>query len=273
MGKFQLCKSASIDDVKDKDRYIWELKYDGERVMAIKRGDKIQLWNRNRKTNEYQFEKSYCYPEVVEDLMIQIHDFVIDGEICCADIHKGLDKFNQRALQTNKLKIELLRNIIPIKFYVFDILECDGVDVRNQKLIIRKTILNNALEETENIEIVPYFFDGKELWKKCLKENWEGIIAKEKNSTYKEGSRSGEWLKIKNVKETIVKILGYKETSGRGSHGALRTDRCDVALTTEQLKREYFEIKPSLARVKYYGVYPSGKLRNPVLVKFEREIK
>jgi len=251
--------------------YYFERKIDGERILAIKLRDKVELWNRDRKNNKRHFEKSLQYPEVVKELKEQKHDFVLDGEMACAS-GEGLEVFNRRALQTNPFKIQFLKNSIPIKYFVFDILWVDGHIVKNEPLHIRKTILNSFLEDTEHIQVLPYYTDGKELWKKCLKENWEGIIAKEKNSTYKEGS-SGEWLKIKNVKETIVKILGYKETSGRGSHGALRTDRCDVALTTEQLKREYFEIKPRLARVKYYGVYPSGKLRNPVLIKFVREIK
>lgn len=260
---FELCKKS---DVIPKGDFLFEKKYDGERVKVIKKGKSVQIWNRNRKTNQHQFEKSHAYPEIVEDIFIQIHDFVLDGEMATAD-GSGLDKFNKRALQTNKLKIELLKDVIPVKFYVFDILECDGVDVRNQPLIIRKTILNNALEETDNIEIVPYYFNGNELWKEVIKNDWEGIVAKKKHSVYIP-KRNDSWLKIKHIREMIVDVLGFKETSGRSSWGAIRTNRCDVALTTEKQLMEYRKLKPTKARVKYYGVYPqSQKLRNPVLLE------
>jgi len=266
---FQLAKT--IDIIPDSDLFVFELKVDGERCKAIKKGDRVELWNRDRKTNEHKFEKSEIYPEVYEDLKIQQHDFVIDGEIACADLNKGLNEFNKRALLSNPFKVKLLRDVIPVKFYVFDVLEVDGVDVTKEKLIIRKSILNSFLEETENVGIVKYWFkeNVNELWDYVKKNNLEGIMAKRKDSIYVP-NRTWTWLKIKNIGETIVNILGFKETSGQSSHGGLITDRCDVALVTEQMKQDYFDLKPTKARLRYYGVYPSGKLRNPVLLEMIR---
>lgn len=261
---FQLCHTS--DRIPNTDLWIFENKYDGERIKVIKKGKSVKIWNRNRKTNEHQFEKSYCYPEVVEDLRIQPNDFILDGEVACAD-GSGLDKFNRRALQTDRLRIELLRDMIPVKFYVFDVLQINGKDVRDNPLIIRKTILNSFVEETPSIEIVKYWFsfNVKELWYDVLKNNLEGIIAKRKDSVYVP-KRTHTWLKIKNIKEMVVNVEGFKETSGRSLHGSLITDRCDVSLLTVGNKEYYFKHKPKKIKVRYYGVYPSGKLRNPVLV-------
>jgi len=266
---FQL--AHTIDEIPKSDDWIYEIKEDGERIKAIKKGDRVELWNRDRKTNRHRFEKSNVYPEVTEDLMIQIHDFVIDGEVNCSDRTKGLDMFNRRALLSDQFKIRIMRGVIPVKFRVFDILEINGKDVTDVPLILRKSILDSFIEETENIEIVKYWFSDNvdELWDLVEKFKLEGIMAKRKVSPYVT-NRTYSWLKIKNIKETVVNIINYKETSGQGSHGGLITDRCDVALTTEQLRREYFAKKPTKARLRYYGVYPSGKLRNPVLLELIR---
>jgi len=264
---FELCEESK--DIPNSDEWIYELKFDGERVRAIKKGERVELWNRNRKTNQLQFEKSLQYPEIIEDLMLQIHDFTIDGELSCADLSKGLNEFNKRALSQDKFKIKFLVEQIPIKFRVFDVLEVDGVDVTKEKLIIRKTILNSFIDETDNIEIVRYCFDGKELWNEVLKNGYEGMIAKRKNSVYVP-KRTFDWLKIKFQKELIVNIEGFKETSGQGSYGGLITDRCDVAIRTLQQLKEYLNIKPTKARLRCYGQYPSGKLRNPVLMEMIR---
>lgn len=261
--RFQLCKTS--DKIPTSNLYIYEPKIDGERIIAIKNGNSVKLLNRNRKTNEYQFEKSKQYPEIVEELLAQEHDFILDGEIACSDLRKGINVFNQRALQTNPFKIKMLIEKIPIKYFVFDILQVNGTNVTELPLVERKNILNSFLIETKHIEIVKFYHNPKELWKKVKRNQLEGMVAKLKNSPYR-FERNSNWLKIKNYDEMIVNCLGYKQDSKRSKFGSLITDRCNVSLLTEENKRFYLKFKPKKVKVRYYGIYPSGKLRNPVFL-------
>jgi ATP-dependent DNA ligase len=255
----QLCEPRETIPISDE--YIYEIKLDGERVKAIKKGSSVNLINRRG------FNKNAQYPEVVEELKSQEHDFILDGEIACADIRKGLDVLNRRALQTNPLKIKFLIDAIPIKFYVFDILEVDGKDVSEQPLLIRKTILNSFLLDTEHIEIVKYWFRSNvnQLWKRVERENLEGIIAKKKNSPYR-FERNENWIKVKLARKTIVNCLGYKEDSSRSPFGSMITDKGNVSLLTQENKDFYLKNRPEKAIVKYYHTYPSGKLRNGIFI-------
>jgi len=261
---FQLCNTALEIP---KENFIYELKIDGERILAIKDKGKVDLWNRNRKTNELQFNKNEQYPEIVEELEEQEHDFIIDGEIACAKLEDGINIFNRRALQTNPFKIKMLVERIPIKFYAFDILSVDGKMITDLNLIERKNALNSFLMDTKHIEIVPYWFNFNELWKIVKLRNLEGVIAKRKDSTY-DFERSNNWLKIKNIDTIVVNCLGYKQDSKRSKFGSMITDRCNVSLLTQENKDYYLNNKPKKARLRYYGVYPSGKLRNPVFLEW-----
>jgi len=258
----QLCEQRETLPISD--NYIYEIKFDGERVRVIKKGEEVLLFNRRG------FNKNFQYPEIVDELRSQEHDFILDGEIACADM-SGLNILNRRALQTDDFKIKLLVEQIPVKFFVFDILEIDGKDVREQPLLIRKTILNSFLLDTEHIEIVKYWFSSqvKELWKRIERENLEGVIAKVKVSDYR-FERNSNWIKVKHTREVVVNCLGYKQDSKRSPFGSMITDKGNVSLLTEENKKFYLEHNPKQAVVNHFGIYPSGKMRNP---RFERWVE
>ena len=67
-----------------------------------------------------------------------------------------------------------------------------------------------------NIRISDYIEErGIEMLQHTKKLNLEGIIAKKKTSLYKEGTRSRDWLKIKNIKTQDCVVIGYTEGLGR----------------------------------------------------------
>jgi len=199
---FQLCESITEEEMKglDRERYKANEKYDGTRVMTIKKGTDIFMFGRRGEIYNERFS------EIFEELSKIPGEFIIDGEVISSD---GLfNTLQRRALTQNKQKIEELKKIIPIKYMVFDILSINGNVITNEKLKDRIVILNNLFSNVyANIELVEYG-EIDILYEKVKKECREGIVVKDMDSFY-ESRRSKSWLKRKLFKEHYLTITGY----------------------------------------------------------------
>lgn len=196
--------------------WVFEIKWDGVRAIIFKENEKIRI--QSRKGNEI----TYKYPEIVKSLENALTDStestIMDGEIVVLD-EKGLPNFqgHQRRMNIESSKeIEILAKEIPATYYVFDILYYNGKDLKMHSYLERRRILTKILRKDERIKISDYIEEnGLELLKQTKQFNLEGIVAKRKSSIYKEGVRSQDWLKIKNVKTQDCVIIGY--TKGLGN--------------------------------------------------------
>ena len=111
----------------------------GYRAIVSKKKDAVELYSRNA------LDFSQKYPPVVEALHAIKHDVILDGEIVVVDQH-GTPHFEW--LQGWRKDPEG-----NLRYYAFDILWCDGYDVREMPLIERKALLRHILPENE---ILPY---------------------------------------------------------------------------------------------------------------------
>ena len=198
--------SEAFDDAD----WLFEYKWDGYRTIAIKTGDDVQLLSRN----ELSFNAKY--PAIVKAVTESIdHDVVLDGEIVA--MVNGKPSF--QALQhAAEVKPEL-------RYCIFDLLYLDGQPVMHLPLTDRKKLLEQLLEKANNKALYysgHVFKNGKSVFNKIKKADFEGIIAKKADSTYTPNMRSREWLKIKNRNDREAIIVGYTEGSGSRSYfGAL----------------------------------------------------
>ena len=93
------------------EKWTFEIKFDGYRCIAVKRGREVTLFSRNEKVLNKRF------PKVVEALASLEGDFVLDGELVALD-SQGRPSF--QLLQSN------LSRTLPVYFYAFDLLNRDG---------------------------------------------------------------------------------------------------------------------------------------------------
>jgi bifunctional non-homologous end joining protein LigD len=101
-----------------------------------------------------------------------------------------------------------------VYFYVFDVLEVEGADVRDRPLLERKRILRELVRPHGSIRLTPYRREkGIELYQEACRRGWEGIIAKRADSQYV-GKRSRDWLKWKCDAEQELVIGGYTAPKG-----------------------------------------------------------
>ena len=182
----------------DNDGYIFELKIDGSREFWL-HGDLVsaRCINHNER-----------YRHVFNALTGV--NAILDGEIC---LH------NSNVLELNKKE-----NWSKAVYYVFDILELGGKDLRNKPLHERQAILNSIITtiNNPNVKFITQFKDFKSGWDYIMKNDLEGLMAKKKDSTYDtivlKERRSHNWFKIKNWLEGKDEIIGHNiRTTQKGS--------------------------------------------------------
>jgi bifunctional non-homologous end joining protein LigD len=192
--------------------WIYELKFDGIRLIAVKNDTKVSLLSRN------QNDLSGRFAELVEAIRnLPAHECVIDGEVVALD-EEGRSSF--QLLQA----LEMEGRKSPIYFYAFDLLQLDGKSLLSPPLETRKSVLEKFCGEAGD----PIRYSGpigsnaERLLEEVKRRGLEGIIGKLRNSVYEPGRRSGAWIKLKCVQEQEFVIGGYTPPQGARKHfGAL----------------------------------------------------
>lgn len=192
---------TEIDKPFNDKNYIFELKYDGIRVIIKIKNNKLKIYSRNKR------DITYLFPEIKINTK---NNVIFDGEIVLFDNNKpSFLKLQERLYlkDKNKIKYNSINN--KVVFIVFDILY-ENKDITNLPLLKRKEILNKYIDT--DVFIKSFFIEEKgiNLFKKVKKLNLEGIVAKKIDSTYHINTRSKEWIKIKNFKEEEFIVAGYK---------------------------------------------------------------
>ncbi|MDB5160887.1 MAG: ligase [Candidatus Saccharibacteria bacterium] len=195
-------------EVFDDPGWLYEIKWDGYRAIGSWDGSQVELYSRNGN----DFTK---YKEVTEALRSLRHRAVIDGEIVVLD-PEGRAHFEWLQNYASKPQGQLA-------YYVFDILWCDGHDLMGLPLIKRKDILKKIVPGTSAIRYSDHIEGrGTEFYKTAESRHLEGIMAKNRDSKYRPGYRSRQWLKIKTHLRQEAVIGGFTEPRGSRKHiGAL----------------------------------------------------
>lgn len=197
------------------DKHIWEIKYDGVRMIAGCESGNYSLQSRSGR------DKTKLYPELNLETKLPA---VLDGEVVCYNedgkpVFKGIQ---HRANRINN--IDLNSQLHPTTYEVFDVLWADGQDLQRLPLTQRKEILEGLLIPTNNVRIAPFTEDGVSLFADMKKNSdhfsqtgvllghKEGIIGKRKTSAYRQDKR--DWLKIKVLQIGEFVICGYTEGTG-----------------------------------------------------------
>ncbi len=182
------------------ERWLYEVKWDGYRILARKKDDDVKLHTRGG------LDYADKYPVLVEALQEVNHDVILDGEVVVVD-KKGVPSFDE--LQKYKGDKTLL-------YYVFDILWLDGEDLTSLALTERKEKLLEIIPEKNVIRYSDDFENGEALFKQAQQIGLEGIVAKKKDSKYQPGVRSKDWLKCPTAVRQEFVIGGWTESaSGR----------------------------------------------------------
>jgi bifunctional non-homologous end joining protein LigD len=186
-----------VDEPFNDKNWVFEIKWDGFRLITEKRNDAVRLWSRNG------IDVTKRYQVLVPALRKIEGSCVLDGELCALDI-QGRSRFQLLQNALNK-KAKLL-------YVVFDVLFVEGKDIRDRPLLERKETLRTLLPREPLLRFSEHVAEfGKREFAKAQRAREEGVIAKRAAGLYYSGKRTREWLKFKAVHEQEVVIVGYTE--------------------------------------------------------------
>jgi bifunctional non-homologous end joining protein LigD len=192
--------------------WMYELKFDGIRLIAVKNAERVSLISRNKN------ELAARFPEIVEAVQsLPIADCVIDGEVVALD-EKGASSF--QLLQAREME----GRQSPIYYYVFDLLQAAGRSFTTLPLEQRKAFLAALCEDAaDSIRFSGELGgDPDALLREVKRLGLEGVIGKRRGSVYEPDRRSGTWIKLKCVAEQEFVIGGFTPPQGaRKYFGAL----------------------------------------------------
>src|SRR4030095_6226036 len=190
-----------VDQPFDEPGWLYEIKWDGYRAVAMINKGKVDLLSRNNKSFNEKF-----YP-VADALKKWDINTVIDGEVVVLN-EKGISNFGSLQNWRSEADGSLF-------YYVFDILWLNGYDLKSLPLTRRREILKDILPNENIIRLSENFeTSATEFLATASKMGMEGIMAKREDSVYVEGDRTREWLKIKSNKRHEVVIGGYTQNEG-----------------------------------------------------------
>jgi bifunctional non-homologous end joining protein LigD len=208
-----------VDEAFSDPAWIFEIKYDGVRVLAWRAGRDVKLHGRSGQ------EVTARYPEIAVALRaLPLDQFLLDGEIVALD-EQGRPSFQRlqaRMGLTRPADIERMRGLVPVSAVLFDALALDGRDLRALPLRDRKALLERLLPPRGVVAYGAHVeAAGDAFLDAACAQDLEGIVAKRAASAYT-GTRSRDWLKIKCQKRQEFVIGGWTDPRGtRPYFGAL----------------------------------------------------
>lgn len=266
----------------DDDRYIFEPKIDGQRLLIVIRKGIVRLVNR------YGIDVTRQYPELCRVPVASNADLVLDGVAAFFDDASGSfspDALRERLRLKKDIDIRLASEGSPVRYFAFDLLEQNGDDLRGRPLRERRQRLEEALDDNRLFNrLFALEGRGQGLYEAIQSEGVEGIVAKRLDSAYEAG-RGANWLAVRKYRYADVRIAGYRKHGfgwlieregqriGIVDAGVSRSHQQAFQAVARALAtgedRDFVYVKPVIeARIRYLRRTGSGEARDPEFVRF-----
>ena len=201
--------ATSAPEPFDAPEKIFELKWDGVRAIAFISDGAVRLQTRSHR------DITESFVDVATDILraVKGDGIVLDGELVSLD-----DQQKPRLpLVMQRFQAGSSRRRSPrVNFEIFDILYKDHVPLLREPLWKRKRILHETVKPTRIVHLC-HFEEGEGVafYRAVQELGLEGIVGKDKHSTYQPGRRSKHWVKIKTSLTSNFVVGGYTFGGGR----------------------------------------------------------
>jgi bifunctional non-homologous end joining protein LigD len=265
--------TTASKDVPTSSDWLFEVKWDGYRAIADVRGADATLTSRNGNDLTQRFRSTATAIERA----VKTPDCVLDGEVCALD-EDGRATFS--AMQQGKTGTRYV-------YVAFDLLEVDGEPLIDLPLTERQERLASLVDRRRrDVQLSETFDDGAALFKAAQKQQFEGIVAKKRDSRYLPGKRTREWLKIKTHGRQEFVIAGYTRGQGRrsGRFGSLILGYYDgdelkyagnvgTGFTDDEIDKLLGKLKPLERKNPPFGTVPKmPKVRKDAIMWVEPKL-
>ncbi len=218
--KVGLMLAQPREDAFTDDAWLFELKYDGYRLIAA-RGEDGKPLLRYRRGQDVTAR----FPEISIALAkLPYAGLVLDGEVVVLDDagKPSFQRLQQRVQLSKPHDIQRASVQLPAKLFVFDLLGFEDFDLRPLPLTERKRLLREVLPRAGPLAYSDHIVgQGEAMYEQVREMRLEGLIAKRADSAYQAG-RGGDWLKIRVDRTGDFAIVGHTAPKrGRAGLGAL----------------------------------------------------
>src|SRR6202171_1029731 len=202
-------KAQLVEKPFDDDRWLFEVKWDGIRLISFIDDGKVTLQTRAGRIVDAEYPQLQAISGLVK-----ARQAVLDGEVVVLD-EEGRPSFQ---LLQNRGKDDH-----PMQYVVFDIVYVDGQRLFKVPLEDRKRLLRDIVRDSGVLKYSDHVLgQGTAFFKAAQQKQLEGIVAKLRDSPYQPGVRSSAWQKIKARLQQEVVIGGFTEPrASRKYFGAL----------------------------------------------------
>lgn len=286
-----------VFDPPQQGKWLYEMKYDGFRGILDWRETECFLWSRNGKNLLPQFPELEVYLKFLQEKFSPWLPLKIDGELVILenDYKANFSQIQIRGRLNTKNKIEEVSVLRPCHFLAFDLLEMTGQSKTQMAYVSRKKQLFSIFKQLDLplspsygaeklIQFLPNVADYDQLAKQMYEYNSEGIVAKQAASIWQEGTRSRQWVKIKNWKTVSCFITGYDEENQYFYLGVYKEEQTILPLggfvngldteTKNALRQtvinnsrfkkgSIFLMEPAICIELYFLEWKGGQLREP----------
>src|SRR5947207_7727969 len=186
--------------------WLFEIKWDGVRALARIENGALTLRSRN------SIDITQRYPEMASlPGALAARQAILDGEIVALDAQGRGDFERLQERMHVRAPSEHLVAQMPVAYFAFDLLYCDGYDLREAPLLERKQLVRRLLYTSERFRYADHQLEhGKELFDLAAQNGLEGIVAKRADSPYV-SDRSPYWVKLKITKTVDAVVGGWTE--------------------------------------------------------------
>lgn len=204
-----------------------EPKYDGVRTQ-------IHFDRKNKKLRVSSFSRNLenttaMYPEL-EKIAAQIDadSVILDSEAVGYDekTHRVIP-FQETMTRKRKHNIQGATQSVPLRFFVFDILEKNGEDLMSVPLSKRRDMLERTISKGPILSVSPHIVTDsiqelRDYHTKQIQLGLEGVVVKKWEAVYEPGRRGYTWVKFKEENKTgkladtvDAVVMGYYKGEGK----------------------------------------------------------
>lgn len=198
---------------EDDERWGFEVKWDGFRVLCHVAGGRARMWSRHGKDHTAAFPEIQALARA-----LRAREALLDGEMVSVDPKTGRPSFariRQRFIGTQFP--EVLARRWPATMVAFDLLALDGRSVMEEGYAERRARLDALeLRGPRWLTTAMQVGRGADLIEASRAMGLEGVVAKRLTSRYRPGMRSSEWLKLKNYERESYVVGGWLPAAAGG---------------------------------------------------------
>lgn len=217
-------ESAGAGGARAPAAWAYEMKWDGYRTIIFVDGVTVRLQSSSGR------DVTDRWPEVANlASSINARNAILDAELVVFDDDNrpSFDLVQRSGAGSDREAVLL----------IFDVLSVDGTDTIELPYIDRRRLLGALVEPSSNWLVPAHRIgDGEELLAATAAQQMEGVIAKRTDSIYRPGTRTKDWVKVKNRVVVDLLVGGFTEGSGNRAttFGALLLGRPDVGGTVPE---------------------------------------